>query len=64
MSTMEPDEGAQPDDQQADAPRWAGAAGTDAPRWEGAEGTDAPRWEGADADAAASDSDDPDSTVQ
>ena len=53
MSTMEPEEGAQPDDQQADAPRW-----------EGAEGTDAPRWEGADADAAASDSDDPDSTVQ
>jgi hypothetical protein len=64
MSTMEPDEGAQPDDQQADAPRWEGTEGTDAPRWEGAEGTDAPRWEGADADAAASDSDDPDSTVQ
>ena len=37
MSTMEPDEGAQPDDQQSDAPRWdevdtSGPA--DAPRWD------------------------------
>ncbi|HEV8425368.1 MAG TPA: hypothetical protein VGS14_09305 [Actinomycetes bacterium] len=67
MSTMEPDEGAQPDDQQADAPRWESteaADATDAPRWEGAAGTDAPRWEGAEADAEAADSDDPDSTDQ
>jgi hypothetical protein len=48
MSTMEPDEGAQPDDQRTDAPRWEkteDAEGTEAPRWEGAEGTEAPRWE-------------------
>jgi hypothetical protein len=37
MSTMEPDEGAQPDDQKADAPRWEDvdtAGREDAPRWE------------------------------
>ena len=54
MSTMEPDEGTG-----ADAPRWEKTEAANPPR-----GTDAPRWEGADADAAASDSDDPDSTVQ
>jgi hypothetical protein len=37
MSTMEPDEGAQPDDQRTDAPRWE--------KTEDAEGTEAPRWE-------------------
>jgi hypothetical protein len=53
MSTMDPDEGTEPDDQRADAPRWEkteAANATDAPRWEGAEApdaTDAPRWEGA-----------------
>ena len=30
MSTMEPDEGAQPDDRQADAPRWDREEDTDA----------------------------------
>jgi hypothetical protein len=42
MSTMEPDEGTQSDDTQADAPRWEGAeeAGADAPRWETTEGTE------------------------
>jgi hypothetical protein len=37
MSTMEPDEGAQPDDQQSDAPRWdktEAANPADAPRWD------------------------------
>jgi hypothetical protein len=37
MSTMEPDEGTQADDQQADAPRWEkteAASASDAPRWE------------------------------
>ena len=52
MSTMEPDEGAQPDDQQADAPRWEGAERTDAPRWEGAEPADP---DAADPDEQASD---------
>jgi hypothetical protein len=41
MSTMEPDEGARPDDDhQADAPRWEEGPPdeqSDAPRWEGAE---------------------------
>ena len=37
MSTMEPDEGAQPDEQQADAPRWDTLEAADAP--------DAPRWD-------------------
>jgi hypothetical protein len=40
MSTMEPDEGTQADDQQADAPRWEkteAANAADAPRWERAE---------------------------
>lgn len=56
MSTMEPDEGAQPDDEREDAPRWE--------KTEAANPTDAPRWEGADADAADADSDDPDSSDQ
>jgi hypothetical protein len=49
MSAMEPDEGAQPDDQQADAPReeTAEAAGV----------SDAPRWPEADTDAESSDTD-------
>ena len=37
MSTMEPDEGAQPDDQQSNAPRWdktEAANPGDAPRWD------------------------------
>jgi hypothetical protein len=40
MSTMEPDEGTQSDDTQADAPRWESGeeAGADAPRWETTEG--------------------------
>jgi hypothetical protein len=40
MSTMEPDEGTRPDDQQGDAPRWEEAetsGETDAPRWAGAD---------------------------
>jgi hypothetical protein len=52
MSTMEPDEGAQPEDQRSDAPRWdktEAADPADAPRWDEAqqpEGTaDAPRWD-------------------
>ena len=64
MSTMEPDEGAQPGEEQADAPRWEGAesadTGADAPRWERAQPageTDAPRWEAADTDAESSDTD-------
>jgi hypothetical protein len=48
MSTMEPDEGAQPDDQQADAPRWDR---------EEAAPADAPRWDRADTDAESSDTD-------
>ena len=61
MSTMEPDEGAQPDDQRADAPRWENIeaeGGSEAPRWEGAE---APRWEGtqtSESDDADTDADD------
>ena len=64
MSTMEPDEGIQPDDQQADAPRWEdpeAAGGTEAPRWEGAEQTEAPRWEGVEQTDAAADPDDSES---
>ena len=37
MSTMEPDEGAQPDEQKADAPRWDEVqepGREDAPRWD------------------------------
>jgi hypothetical protein len=37
MSTMEPDEGTQSDEQQADAPRWdtvEAANPADAPRWD------------------------------
>jgi hypothetical protein len=49
MSTMEPDEGAQPDDLQADAPRWD--------RVEEAGAADAPRWDRADTDAESSDTD-------
>ena len=48
MSTMEPDEGSQADDQQADAPRWE--------KTEAANAADAPCWN---ADAA-EDSDDSD----
>jgi hypothetical protein len=46
---MEPDEGAQPDDLQADAPRWD--------RAEEAGAADAPRWDRADTDAESSDTD-------
>ena len=55
MSTMEPEEGAQPDDQQADAPRWEKTEAANPPRE-----TDAPRWERADAtdDDATDDTDD------
>ena len=49
MSTMEPDEGAKPDDLQADAPRWD--------RAEEAGAADAPRWDRADTDAESSDTD-------
>ena len=49
MSTMEPDEGAQPDERQVDAPRWD--------RAEEARGADAPRWDRADTDAESSDTD-------
>jgi hypothetical protein len=51
MSTMEPDEGAQPDDQRSDAPRWdktEAANPADAPRWDEAQEPgreDAPRWD-------------------
>ena len=50
MSTMEPDEGAQSDDQ-ADAPRWdktEAANPSDAPRWDEMQEpdrADAPRWD-------------------
>jgi hypothetical protein len=56
MSTMEPDEGTQPDDQQAEGPRWD--------KVEAADATQGPRWDGADLDSADSDgadSEDPDS---
>jgi hypothetical protein len=49
VSTMEPDEGAQPDDPQADAPR--------RDREEDAAAADAPRWDRADTDAESSDTD-------
>jgi hypothetical protein len=51
MSTMEPDEGAQPDEQKADAPRWdtlEAADAPDAPRWDEVQEPgreDAPRWD-------------------
>jgi hypothetical protein len=51
MSTMEPDEGTQSDDQQADAPRFdktEAANPSDAPRWDEVQETDrpdAPRWD-------------------
>lgn len=50
MSTMEPDEGTQADDQQADAPRWE--------KTEAANAADAPRWERAEAAEDSDDSDD------
>jgi hypothetical protein len=49
MSTMEPDEGAQPDDLQADAPRWD--------RAEEAEAADSGGLAVADTDAESSDTD-------
>ena len=54
MSTMEPDEGAQPDDQQSDAPRWdktEAANPADAPRWDEVQeaGSDDPATEDPDA---------------
>jgi hypothetical protein len=54
MSTMEPDEGAQSDEQRADAPRWDTveaanpADAPDAPRWDEVQEPgreDAPRWD-------------------
>jgi hypothetical protein len=66
-STMEPDEGARPDDQPVDAPRWEGTEDTeepappDDPDPEGTGQTDAPRWEGVDTGAEASDPDATDS---
>jgi hypothetical protein len=51
MSTMEPDEGAQSDDQKADAPRWDEVqepGREDAPRWDEVDTSDradAPRWD-------------------
>jgi hypothetical protein len=39
---MEPDEGTQPDDQQADAPRWDKTQAASAPGRERAQGGDAP----------------------
>ena len=51
MSTIEPDEGTQADDQRADAPRWEKIEAASAPG--------APRWERADRDAESSDSDGP-----
>ena len=51
MSTMEPDEGAQSDEQKADAPRWdtlEAADPADAPRWDEVQEPgreDAPRWD-------------------
>ena len=43
MSTKEPDEGAQPDGQQLEGPRWEKAEAAnrpDGPRWEAAESDD------------------------
>ena len=54
MSTMEPDEGAQPDEQKADAPRWdtlEAADPADAPRWDEVQETSS--------DDAGSDDEDP-----
>jgi hypothetical protein len=51
MSTMEPDEGTQSDDQRSDAPRWdktEAANPADAPRWDDVQEpgrADAPRWD-------------------
>jgi hypothetical protein len=62
MSTMEPDEGTQSDEQQADAPRWDTveaanpADAPDAPRWDEVQEPgreDAPRWDEVDTSGAA-----------
>ena len=70
MTTREPDEGAQPDDQKADAPRWDEVqepGREDAPRWDDVDTSgpaDAPRWD--EVQEAGSDdagSDDPDAST-
>jgi hypothetical protein len=48
MSTMEPDEGAQADDQQADAPRWDKVEAVNAADETDTGEPDAPRWDRAD----------------
>ena len=55
MSTMEPDEGAQSDDQKADAPRW------DEVQEPGRE--DAPRWDEVETSSDDAASDDPDAST-
>ena len=67
MSTMEPDEGAQPDERRSDAPRWdktEAANPADAPRWDEVQEPgreDAPRWD--ELDTSGEGPDDPDAST-
>ena len=55
MSTMEPDEGTQSDDQRSDAPRWD--------KTEAANPADAPRWDEVETSSDDAASDDPDAST-
>jgi hypothetical protein len=72
MSTMEPDEGAQSDEQRADAPRWDTVEAAnpvdapDAPRWDEVQEPgreDAPRWDEVETSSDDAASDDPDAST-